>query len=155
MRGASFRGSLWFALLALGTACPARAQVPITARTMDGVTIHGEPYFGGLDSGAPLVLLFHQGGSNGRGEYAPIAHWLNDVGFRAIAWDQRRGGDRLGASNRTVEGSTLDEPSYCDVYPDLVAALQYVASRGLADRVVAWGSSYSGALVFRLAAEHP
>jgi pimeloyl-ACP methyl ester carboxylesterase len=123
--------------------------------TSDGVTIYGEPYFGELDENAPLVLLFHQGGANGRGEYATLAGWLNAEGFRAIAWDQRRGGSMFGQTNRTLDGLETEPPdSYCDVYPDLQAALDYVLDHGFADSAVLWGSSYSGALVFRLAAEN-
>ena len=128
----------------------------IRAVASDGVTIHGESYFGDLPVDAPLVLLFHQGGSNGRGEYAALAPWLNAAGFRAIAWDQRSGGDLYGETNRTVSGLAAGaEPGFCDAYPDLQAALDYTTARGLATRVVVWGSSYSGALVFRLAAENP
>ncbi|NND59494.1 MAG: alpha/beta fold hydrolase [Gammaproteobacteria bacterium] len=122
----------------------------------DGVTIYGEPYYGGLDRSAPLVLLFHQGGSNGRAEYAPLGAWLNSLGFRAIAWDQRTGGQRYGRWNRTrADLPDVPEPGYCDAYPDLQAALDYVIDQQLADEVLVWGSSYSGALVFRLAAENP
>ena len=122
----------------------------------DGVIVHGERYLGDLGPDAPLILLFHQGGSNGRGEYTDIAAWLNGEGFRAIAWDQRSGGNRYGADNRTKagmpEGTSIE---YCDAYPDLQAALDYVTEIGLAERVIVWGSSYSGALVYRLAAENP
>lgn len=128
----------------------------LTATTADGVTIHGKPYFGGLDADAPLVLLFHQGGANGRGEYGPIVPWLNESGFRAIAWDQREGGGTFGSVNRTVEGLAEGTPNgYCDAYPDLQAAVDYVMDKGLAERVIVWGSSYSGALVFQLAAKNP
>ena len=127
-----------------------------TAVTTDGVSIYGEPYFGELGKRAPLVLLFHQGGSNGRGEYAPIAQWLNELGFRAIAWDQRAGGALFGNDNRTLAGLPDNAPSdYCDAYADLEAALAFVINEELADRVVVWGSSYSGALVFQLAAKEP
>lgn len=144
---------------ALGTgllATQAAHAQSITTVTADGITIYGETYFGDLDSSAPLVLLFHQGGANGRGEYSSLAQWLNDEGFRAIAWDQRRGGSRFGSSNRTVDGLPADsEYSYCDPYPDLQAALHYVVNAGLSRQVVAWGSSYSATLVFQLAARNP
>ena len=58
--------------------------------------------------------------------------------------------------NRTVaarpEGAAAE---FCDVQQDLEAALEFVLRHGLARRVIVWGSSYSAALVFRLAAEHP
>ncbi len=128
----------------------------ITVQTSDGVTIYGQPYFTGLSADAPLVLLFHQAGSNGRGEYGEIAVWLNQNGYRVIAWDQRSGGDHFGKTNRTVDAIAPDVPvEYCDAYPDLEAALAYISTASLADKAVVWGSSYSAALVFRLAKDHP
>lgn len=127
---------------------------PIQTQTRDGVTIYGQPYFGDLDRSAPLILLFHQAGSNGRGEYAAIGSWLNDNGFRSIAWDQRSGGELYGATNRTVAGLPADATTgYCDAQLDLHAALEYAIANKLADKVFLWGSSYSAALVFGLAAE--
>ena len=128
----------------------------ITTKTSDGVTIFGETYFGELGGDTPLVLLFHQGGSNGRGEYSSIASWLNAEGFRAIAWDQRSGGATYGDKNRTIK--TLPENivvSYCDAYADLQGALDYVVNNNLSNDIIVWGSSYSGALVFQLAAKNP
>ena len=147
-------------LVVVGSGC-AEQDIPpssttVTTVTSDGVTIFGETYFDNLDANDPLILLFHQGGSNGRGEYAGIASMLNEKGYRAIAWDQRSGGDTYGESNRTIQDLADDTPSgYCDAYHDLRAALEYAVQNNLADRVIIWGSSYSAALVFRLAAEHP
>jgi len=131
------------------------SSVTITATTTDGITIFGEQYFADLDHSSPLILLFHQGRSNGRAEYGPLVDWLNLNGFRAIAWDQRSGGGLYGQNNRT-ENDLSDEAEggYCAASADLQAALDYVSTHGLARRVIVWGSSYSGALVFRLAAEN-
>lgn len=131
-------------------------KVIISARTEDGVNIYGEPWFGDMGNEAPLVLLFHQGGSNGRGEYKPLQEWLNAAGFRAIAWDQRSGGGRYGSVNRTVKALPAGTPDgYCDTYADLEAALKAVKDRNFARSVIVWGSSYSASLVFQLAANHP
>ena len=147
------------ALILLTLGVPASAGTSdgaIITETQDGVTIHGETHFAGLKDDAPLVLLFHQARANGRGEYASIAPWLNTLGFRAITWDSRAGGDLFEASNKTVAGLSEGTPTgYCDAYPDLKAALDHVLGSKLADKVVVWGSSYSAALVFRLAAENP
>lgn len=143
------------AALALWVPLAGQTAGSITTRAADGVTVHGEVYFGDLDRSSPLILLFHQGGSSGRGEYAVLAPWLNAAGFRAIAWDLRAGGELHGVGNRTAAGLKANsEPGFCDASPDLQAALGYVTARKLADRVILWGSSYSGALVFRLAAEN-
>ena len=144
--------------LVLMTGCtpPSPPTSPLMTTTADGVTIYGEPYFGNVDASAPLILLFHQGGSNGRAEYAPLVAWLNEAGYRAIAWDQRAGGDTYGSSNRTVAMmDTTKAAGYCDAYADLEAALDYVIEQALAEEAIVWGSSYSGALVVQLAAKHP
>ncbi len=129
----------------------------ITTETADGVTLYGETYFADLPDSAPLILLFHQGGSNGRGEYGDaIVPWLNENGFRAIAWDQRAGGETYGSHNRTAEGIAEGTPDgYCHAYPDLEAALSYARSHDGERKVIVWGSSYSAALVFQLAAKNP
>jgi pimeloyl-ACP methyl ester carboxylesterase len=131
-------------------------DVTLSTETSDKVTLYGEHYSKNTKANAPLILLFHQGGSNGRGEYNDIASWLNKSGFRAIAWDQRSGGRTYGSDNRTVANlpeNTAD--GYCDAVADLQAALDFVIAHELAERVVVWGSSYSGALVFQLAAKNP
>ncbi len=141
--------------LAALVAMPAAAD-PVMTITSDDVVLFGDTYYSDLDESTPLVLLFHQGGSNARGEYSEIAAWLNDNGFRAIAWDLRSGGDMFDSTNRTVEGLNPDvSTDYCDGYPDLEAALDYVHDNYLAETVIVWGSSYSGALVFQLANTRP
>ncbi len=72
-------------------------KTTITTATSDDVTIYGEVYFGELDNTAPLVLLFHQGGSNGRGEYAELAKWLNEAGARLCPGRSPRSSLRNGA----------------------------------------------------------
>ncbi|NQZ06202.1 MAG: alpha/beta fold hydrolase [Algicola sp.] len=133
----------------------ASASTAIKTQTSDGVTIHGEKYFSNLNGKSPLILLFHQAGSNGRGEYGELIPWLNKSGFRVIAWDQRSGGKHFGSDNRTVNALPAGTAnSYCDAYPDLQAALDFTVKKGLADNVVVWGSSYSAALVVQLAAKN-
>ena len=124
--------------------------------TVDNITVYGESYFADLGPNTPLILLFHQAGSNGRGEYEDLIPWLNESGYRVIAWDQRSGGSHFGGTNRTV-GNLSDgmKFSYCDTRPDLQAAHDYVIKNNLAKDMIIWGSSYSAALVFGLAADNP
>mgnify|MGYP001816937632 CR=1 FL=1 len=93
------------ALAALGCVsglCHAETRT-FTTETTDGVTIHGEIYTQtGTAKSAPLLLLFHQGASNGRAEYEPLAPRLLARGYNLVAIDQRRGGERFGGSNRTL-----------------------------------------------------
>lgn len=136
-----------------GLAAAGPRQVEVT--TNDGLTVYGTLHTDGLTETAPLIHLFHQGGSNGRAEYGPIIPWLNESGYRAIAWDQRSGGETYGGENRTKAELSGQPDGYCDAYADLEAALLDTAEIAGEAPVLVWGSSYSGALVFQLAAKHP
>jgi alpha-beta hydrolase superfamily lysophospholipase len=132
------------------------SSINIQATTADGIAIYGQQHFADLGLKAPLVLLFHQGGSNGQGEYNETIPWLNKQGFRAITWDLRSGGKTYGFDNRTVSNLPNSVANgYCDAFADLQAALDYVEDKQLAKSVIALGSSYSAALVFQLAAKNP
>jgi pimeloyl-ACP methyl ester carboxylesterase len=130
--------------------------ISVTFESDDGVMIYGEIYTSpGVAKSAPLILLFHQGGGDSRGEYTPLVPRLLDEGFNLLAIDQRRGGERFEGVNRTLAGVGDTDYSYCDVVPDLEAALAYALEQGFTGPVVAWGSSYSAALVFKLGVDHP
>lgn len=135
---------------------PAPASPELTTQAEDGVTVFGTSYFADLTTDAPLIVLFHQGGSNGRAEYAPLIPWLNAEGYRAIAWDLRAGGDWHGGENRTALAMLPKEAqTYCEAYADMEAALDASLARAGADTAIVWGSSFSATLVFQLAAAHP
>jgi pimeloyl-ACP methyl ester carboxylesterase len=133
---------------------PGRAE-EVELETADGITVYGDLYRSEGSRGAPLILLFHQGGANARGEYGPLIPKLLGEGYSLLAIDQRQGGSRLGGENRTVAALGDREFTYCEAYPDLVAALAYARAIEPAVRPILWGSSYSAALVIRLAASHP
>ena len=120
---------------------------PVTLQARDGVSVSALLY----EATQPkaVILLFHQAGSS-KAEYATIAPRLATAGYTALAIDQRSGGSLYGP-NETA--SRLGRSAtYEDAKPDLVAALDWAASRHLP--IVLWGSSYSAALVFEVAAEH-
>lgn len=128
----------------------------IQFETTDGVTVYGEIYTTpDTPMSAPVILLFHQGGGDTRGEYSPLVPRLIEQGYNLLAIDQRRGGERFDGYNRTLAGVGSTEYSYCDVYPDLEGALRFANEYGFTGRTAVWGSSYSAALVFKLGAEHP
>lgn len=134
----------------------AKTAPPTQVHTVsaDGVTIYGD-YYRPAWPGSPTVVLFHQAGGDARGEYSDIARKLVAEGYEVFAWDARTGGERFGQSNRTVAAlAAAEPPSYCDAYPDLEAGLQYASDYGSGHSMFAVGSSYSAALVVRLAAEH-
>lgn len=118
----------------------------------DGTKVTAELYDAG-DKAKPMVLLFHQAGSN-LGEYRTIAPRLVRLGFNALAIDQRSGGKRWGRENATVTARG-GSAKYAEALPDLEAALKWSRDNGYSGATVAWGSSYSAALVFLLAAKHP
>lgn len=122
--------------------------------TKDNITVYGDLYLQAESSN--LIILFHQAGSCAKGEYETIIPVLTQNGYSVLAIDQRSGGSKLGGSNRTVEklqGKTYD---YCDTYPDFEAALNYVKEDlKFAGKVIAWGSSYSAALVIHLMSDYP
>ncbi len=121
---------------------------PLVIKAADGVALHGALY--AAPNPKAIILLFHQAGS-GKGEYATIAPRLNTLGYTALAIDQRSGGDLFGVNEtaRAVGG----QPSYLDAKADLQAALEWARPQG--KPIILWGSSYSSALVFLVAAENP
>jgi len=141
------------ALLALLPATLATAAPkPVQFRAADGVTVYGDYYTNG-NPHRPLILLFHQAGSN-RGEYSTIAPRLVEAGFNCLAIDQRAGGDMWGQKNQTVE-HLGHSASYLDAERDLEAALNWSRTVEKKGKVILWGSSYSASLVFVVAAQHP
>ena len=135
----------------IGLALPVHAQKQVTLTASDRVKVYADFYPAGSNL-QPYILLFHQAGSN-RAEYAPIAPRLVKMGFNCLAIDQRSGGDLWGQQNETL-GHVGHNGDYSDALKDLEAALAWARSSGNNGKVLVWGSSYSAALVFLLAAEH-
>jgi dienelactone hydrolase len=125
---------------------------PLTLRASGGVSVYAWHY-PAAGKALPAILLFHQAGSN-HAEYATIAPRLAALGYHSVAIDQRSGGRMWSQSNRTAAelGKEVDYPA---ALPDLEAALEWPPLQGLPPRSIVWGSSYSAALVFLLAAKHP
>lgn len=145
------RALLLMVFLLFGVTLDARAE-PVTLTTADHVKVFGT-LWPAPGPRAPLILAFHQAGGS-RAEYAPLAQRLNRAGFSVLAIDQRSGGSEFGGTNRTV--AALGHSSQYDAaLPDLEAALVWAGRRADGAPVIVWGSSYSAALVFLLAAKHP
>jgi dienelactone hydrolase len=136
---------------------PAAALAPpeprlVSVRAPDGAELSADLYATPEGTRAPIILLFHQAASNAA-EYSTIAPRLVELGWNALAVDTRSGGRMWNRNNRTVMrlGRSAD---FLSAYPDLESALAWAKSQGYAPPLVVWGSSYTSALVFRLAAEH-
>jgi pimeloyl-ACP methyl ester carboxylesterase len=124
------------------------AITPVDFMAEDGLSVSGRFYR--ADTPKALILLFHQANSS-KDEYATIAPKLVKMGYSALAIDQRSGGAMFGP-NQTA--ARMQSPAtYNDAIHDLDAAFSW--SRSMNVPVIVWGSSYSSALVFELAARHP
>lgn len=132
-------------------ASAAGAQEPVAFKTADGITVYGDDY-AGPDPTRPVILAFHQAGSN-RLEYRKIAPRLVKDGFSVLAIDQRSGGNYDGIDNRTAK-EAKGFWVYTDALPDLEAALKWAREKHPKSEIIVWGSSYSASLVFILAAKH-
>lgn len=143
--------SLLLSLALMMLATLARAE-PVTFAAQDGTKVFGT-YSGTGDKSKPLVLLFHMAGSN-KSEYAQVGPKLAQLGYNALAIDQRSGGAAFGGANETVKalGRTT---GFEQALVDLDAAIAWVKPSGHTGKVIVVGSSYSAALVFLLAAKHP
>ena len=138
------------AVTTIAIASAARAE-PRSLQAADGVGVYAD-LARATRARRGTILLFHQAGTN-RGEYEPIAPRLNAVGFDTLAIDQRSGGRAFGQVNETVQ-HLGHEMGYTAALPDLEAALAWAQADNPAGPVIVWGSSYSAALVFVLAARH-
>jgi len=142
--------------LLVTTELSASENKTISFRSADDLLITADRYTPHVSDTTPLIMLFHQAGSS-RGEYNEIAPRLNKLGFNCIAVDIRSGEYSRGKDNETAirAGKKNLPTSYADALPDIIAALRY-ARKDYADRkIIAWGSSYSAALVLKVAGDHP
>lgn len=147
--------SLLFSLLAAASLLRA-AEQPVTFQNAAGVPVFGEFYSADAPS-RPTILLFHMAGSN-HAEYNPIAPKLMQLGFNCLAIDQSSGGTMWGTRNRTAAAFRAKfhrAATYMEAKKDLEAALNWATREKHSGPVILWGSSYSAAMVFLLAAEHP
>ena len=134
----------------------AKGKATLSFPSKDGLQITVDNYITSVDK-RPLIVLFHQAGWS-RGEYLEIAPKLNKLGFNAIAIDLRSGGKVNGVLNETAQRARKAGKgmTYLDAKQDVEAALEYARSLvGDKVKVIAWGSSYSAALVLKVAGDRP
>jgi pimeloyl-ACP methyl ester carboxylesterase len=125
-------------------------QVSFNAK--DGLEITADLYK--TNDAYPYMLLFHQAGFS-RGEYKNTAQIFNNFGYNCLAIDQRSGDIANGIINETAKRAKAKELStpYIEAYQDMEAALDYAYKKS-GKPIVVVGSSYSAALVLRLASEN-
>jgi len=127
----------------------------ITFPSKDSLEITADLYISHPDS-APFIVLFHQAGFS-RGEYREIAPGLNSLGFNCMAIDQRSGDKVNGIINETFRRATAmgNGTTYLDALPDMLAAIEYAKKHYARGKLLLWGSSYSAALVLKIAGDYP
>ena len=127
------------------------AAEPVVLTAADNVKVYGEVWRAAGPK-APVILAFHQAESN-HAEYSTIAPRLAAAGFTVLAIDPRSGGDYFGGSNKTV-AALGRSTRYEGGLPDMAAALQWGKAEAQGAPLLLWGSSYSAALVFLIAARN-
>lgn len=135
------------------TALNAEVKKTIEFESEDGLMITADTYIA-HDLSKPFIVLFHQAGWS-RGEYLEIAPKLNKLGFNCMAIDQRSGYGVNGVLNKTAERAEKQSllSYYPDAIPDLKAAISYAKENFAKGKLIIWGSSYSSALVLKLAGD--
>ncbi len=131
------------------------AQETISFLSNDSIKVSADLYIQHTKS-APFIIFFHQAGWS-RGEYIEIAPWVNQLGFNAMAVDQRSGNEVNKIKNQTkIDASKKGKGTkYLDAVPDILAAIYYVKEHYPKAKIIIWGSSYSSALVLKIAGEYP
>jgi alpha-beta hydrolase superfamily lysophospholipase len=126
------------------------APIEVSYTAADKIKVYAEHHV--VANAKALIVLFHQANGS-RLEYAKIAPKLHELGFSTLAVDQRSGGSQFGGTNKTA--AQVSAVGYLAALPDLTASLRYAKDTLKAPKVIVWGSSYSSALVFLLAAQNP
>jgi len=132
------------------------AKSKLTFPSADGLQITLTSYITKVDK-RPLIVLFHQANYS-RGEYIEIAPKLNKLGFNVMAVDLRSGKSVNGITNETAKRAKKagKGTTYADAEQDVIATLKYARSLvGDKVKIIAWGSSYSAALVLKVGGDHP
>jgi len=130
------------------------SQETLHFKSLDGIEITGDLYLSNKAE-APFIILFHQAGWS-RGEYLEIAPQLNGLGYNCLAVDARSGKGINNINNQTHLNaiSQKKETSYIDALQDLNATINFVQKEyKQASKIIIWGSSYSSALVLKIAGE--
>lgn len=151
-----FDVNILLVLSALLSVCPLAARETITFPSPDSLEVTADLYIAHQDLKTPLMVLFHQAGWS-RGEYREIAPKLNVLGYNCMAVDQRSGDGVNEVPNETARRAAKagKGTTYLDARQDMIAALAYARRHFAKGKLIAWGSSYSAALVLQIAGEQP
>ncbi|WP_420581720.1 alpha/beta hydrolase [Reichenbachiella sp.] len=131
----------------------AHAAETIKIKASDGVEVTVDLHISHPDT-VPFIVLFHQAGWS-RGEYQEIAPILNQLGFNCMAVDQRSGKAVNNVENQTFVSARqlMKETKYVNALPDMNAAITHAKTYLAKGDLIIWGSSYSSALVLKIAGD--
>ena len=122
--------------IAANKSIPIKPSTEITFKAADGEIVYADYFAANKSENMPLIIVFHQAGSNGRGEYQYITPKLVANGYAVLQVDQRSGGGHFGSLNRTVNARG-GKTAYCQAYPDMEAALAYAKSQNTGKAIFA------------------
>lgn len=128
----------------------------IEFKSVDDLVISADLYLVSKAPETPFIVLFHQAGWS-RGEYREIAPRLNELGYNCMAVDARSGGRVNKVENETFARAEKQKlgTNYVDALQDLKASLELAREKYAKGKLIAWGSSYSSALVLKVAGDTP
>ncbi|NCF92275.1 MAG: hypothetical protein GWQ05_15160 [Verrucomicrobiaceae bacterium] len=149
-----FVGLLLLALNAL-TSAGMEPLEAVTFPSEDNLSVTADFYPTTIRAQTPIIVLFHQVNWS-RTEYPEIAPRLQDLGLQALAVGQRSGNAVNGVTNHTAQQAKADGlgTSFIDALPNMRAALRHAISL-TSGPILSWGSSYSSALILKVAADDP
>ena len=126
----------------------------LTFPSKDGLTITADLFTTINNKG--FIVLCHQAGFS-RGEYTNTGKILQNLGYSALAIDQRSGNKANNIVNEThLEALQKDLPtSYLDAKQDIEAAVDYAFKLNMNKPIILVGSSYSSSLVLLIATQNP
>ncbi|OFY93144.1 MAG: hypothetical protein A3K10_08800 [Bacteroidetes bacterium RIFCSPLOWO2_12_FULL_31_6] len=130
------------------------SQNKITFKASDGLEITADLYVSNPAENS-FIILFHQARWS-RGEYLEIAPKLNKLGFNCLAVDQRSGGEVNNIINETHQRAEKQKlgTTYIDAEVDINSAIDFIKKEyPKAKKLIIWGSSYSSALVIKIAGD--
>jgi dienelactone hydrolase len=135
---------------------------PVEFAGSDGLAVTADLY-PSTNKGAPIIVLVHQSGAS-RGEYRQIAPRLVEMGFNALAIDNRWGrrdrwnevenltARRHGTAEIVATGDRARIRAI-DRITDLRAAVRWVRRAGYSGPLLLWGSSITANGVLTVATE--
>lgn len=120
--------------------------------SLDGLMIHAHLYESDVKE-TKVMLLCHQARWS-KGEYKETAPKFNKMGYTCLAIDQRSGDSINGVINQTKVDAVAEGKSteFEDAEQDIKAALYFLYEK-YGKKVTLVGSSYSSALVLKVAAD--